>query len=82
MNSVTLTDEHKDSILAFIQTKVMITVPIQDAMSQTVNALGMDSLELIDLAFDIETHLNLRLDLDLIASETTLAELLDFFTPV
>jgi acyl carrier protein len=82
MNSLTLTDEHKDSILAFIQTKGMITVPIQDAMSQTVNALGMDSLELIDLAFDIETHLNLRLDLDLIASETTLAELLDFFTPV
>ena len=82
MNSLTLTDEHKDSILAFIKTKGMITVPIQDAMSQTVNALGMDSLELIDLAFDIETRLNLRLDLDLIASETTLAELLDFFTPV
>ena len=82
MNSLTLTDEHKDSILAFIQAKGMITVPIQDAMSQTVNALGMDSLELIDLAFDIETHLNLRLDLDQIESETTLAELLDFFTPV
>jgi acyl carrier protein len=82
MNSLTLTDEHKDSILAFIKTKGMITVPIQDAMSQTVTALGIDSLELIDLAFDIETHLNLRLDLDLIASETTLAELLDFFTPV
>lgn len=82
MNSLTLTDERKDSILAFIQAKGMITVPIQDAMSQTVNALGMDSLELIDLAFDIETHLNLRLDLDQIESETTLAELLDFFTPV
>jgi len=80
--SLTLQDEHKDKILAFMQDKGLLKIPIENAMSQTITSLGLDSLELIDLAFDIETQLNLRLDLDNIKTETTLAELLNFFTEV
>jgi len=80
--SLTLQDEHKDKILVFMQDKGLLKIPIENAMSQTITSLGLDSLELIDLAFDIETQLNLRLDLDNIKTETTLAELLNFFTEV
>ena len=80
--SLTLQDEHKDKILVFMQDKGLLKIPIENAMSQTITSLGLDSLELIDIAFDIETQLNLRLDLDNIKTETTLAELLNFFTEV
>lgn len=66
----------KQSILAKLQERIAITVPLEKLEQMTIVELGIDSMALLQLSFDLETDFNLKIDLDTLGSSTTVAELI------
>jgi len=77
MNISNISPVLRQSILAMLQERVTVTVSPAKIEQMTIVALGIDSMTLLQLSFDLETDFNLKINLDMLSSSTTVAELIN-----
>jgi acyl carrier protein len=65
-----------DILLTFVVTMCKLTIEPEDAAQKTLAGLGLDSLELMNIAMELEYNFGLELDLDGVSAETTLGDLI------
>lgn len=66
-----------DTLLDYVVTSCRLTLSPQEASNKTLAGLGLDSLELMNLAIELEDRYGLELDLNNLSGESTLGELLE-----
>ncbi len=67
----------RQSILAILQERITVAVPLEKIEEMTIVQLGIDSMTLLQLSFDLETDFDLKINLDALTSSTTVAELIN-----
>lgn len=77
MNDATSSTPNKEMLLQFIVDKCRLQVSVAEAADQTLAQLGIDSLELLELAIEIEGTHQLNLDVNELGAETTISDLID-----
>lgn len=77
MNDTTLPIPDRETLLQLILDNCDLDVSLEEAAGKTLAQLGIDSLELIELALELEGTYRLTLNMDELGAETTLADLVD-----
>lgn len=77
MNDITPSPPDKATLLQFILDNCKLDVPAQEAAGKTLAQLGIDSLELLELAIEMDGTYKLNLEVSELGAETTLADLVD-----
>jgi acyl carrier protein len=63
-------------LLAHVVNSCRLTISPEAAAEKTLAGLGLDSLELMNMAMELEDNFGLELDLETVTAETTLGELI------
>jgi acyl carrier protein len=66
-----------DELLAHVVKSCRLNVTPKEAADKTLAGLGMDSLELLTLAVELEDRFGLELNVETLSSEITLKDLLN-----
>lgn len=66
-----------DGLLHFVVSSCRLNISPDEAVDKTLAGLGLDSLELMSLAIELEDRYGLELDLNDLSSDSTLGELLE-----
>jgi acyl carrier protein len=75
---MTPTEIHSfENLLKIVDQAKVINLPAIDALPMTMLDLGMDSLHLISLSVAFEDSCKLKIDIDNLTDQSTLAELLN-----
>jgi acyl carrier protein len=69
-------------LLKFLDERNFLDLPATDALNKSIISLGLDSLEIINLAFEIENKFNLRLSSTDFYSETKLFDIINLLEPI
>lgn len=77
MNDTASSLPDRETLFQLIHDNCDLKVPVEEAAGKTLAQLGIDSLELIELALELEGTYQLTLDMDDLGAETTLADLVD-----
>jgi acyl carrier protein len=77
MNDTTPPLPDRETLLQLILDNCDLNVSAEEAAGKTLTQLGIDSLELIELALELEGSYQLTLDMDDLGAETTLSDLVD-----
>lgn len=77
MNDISTSLPDKETLLQFILDHCKLDVPAQEAAGKTLAQLGIDSLELLELAIEMDGTYQLNLEVSELGAETTLAGLVD-----
>lgn len=77
MNNISSLPADKESLLQFVIDKCQLNVPVSEAADMTLAELGIDSLELLELAIEMEGTFRLSMDVNELGAETTLSSLID-----
>jgi len=63
-------------LLNHVVTSCRLTISPDVAAQKTLAGLGLDSLELMNMAMELEDNFGLELDLETVTAETTLGDLI------
>jgi acyl carrier protein len=63
-------------LLTHVVTSCCLKISPQDAAQKTLAGLGLDSLELMNLAIELDDNFDLKLNLERVTNETPLGEML------
>ena len=66
-----------DGLLHFVEDSCRLNISSDEAVNKTLTGLSLDSLELMNLAIELEDRYGLELDLNDLGSDSTLGELLE-----
>ena len=66
-----------DGLLHFVEDSCRLNISSDEAVNKTLTGLSLDSLELMNLAIELEDRYGLELDLNDLSSDSTLGELLE-----
>ena len=69
--------ELRQKILLIIRERILVDLPTKKIEQMTIAELGIDSINLLQLSFDLETDFNLKIELDTLSSGTTISMLID-----
>ena len=64
-------------LLHFVEDSCRLNISSDEAVNKTLTGLSLDSLELMNLAIELEDRYGLELDLNDLSSDSTLGELLE-----
>ncbi len=77
MNNTSSALPDKETLMQFIVDNLKLDVPTSEAANKTLAQLGIDSLELLELAIEIDGTYSLSLEVSELGAETTLSDLAD-----
>lgn len=69
-------------LLNYLEERDFLGMPVTEALDKSIINLELDSLEIINLAFDIEDKFNLRLSSTDFYSETKFFEIINALEPI
>jgi acyl carrier protein len=69
-------------LLKYLEEKEFSDFPIDESLDKSIISLGLDSLDIINLAFEIEDKFNLRLNSTNFHSETKLFDIINSLDPI
>jgi acyl carrier protein len=77
MSQKLISTELRQKILLIIRERILVDLPTKKIEQMTIAELGIDSINLLQLSFDLETDFNLKIELDTLSSGTTISMLID-----
>ena len=77
-----LTLEVRQKILTLFQDKLTKSLPLDQIEKMTLLELGIDSMNLLQLAFDIEMECKLKINLDKLSATTTVKMFIEALEPM
>jgi acyl carrier protein len=82
MSETPISPEVREKILRLVEERQTVAVPFDRIESMTIIELGIDSMQLLRLAFDIEIDYRLKMNLDKISASTTVKGFIDQLEPL
>lgn len=77
MNDISSTLPDRQALLQFILDNCKLDMPAGEAAGKTLAQLGIDSLELLELAIEMDGTYQLSLEVNELGAETTLSDLVE-----
>jgi acyl carrier protein len=77
-----ISPEVREKILTLFQERLTSDMPHDRIEEMTIVELGIDSMQLLQLAFDIEMHCRLKMNLDKINASTPVKIFIDQLDPI
>ena len=72
-----ISQETRENLLNIIKSLILSDLPIEEIESMAVVQLGIDSMALLQISFEFENNYSLKIDIDNISSDMTIANMID-----
>ena len=67
----------KKIIVEFLNTTEFFDVPIEGIINETIIAIDLDSLQILNLSYELEKKFGLKINLEKLSTDTTLNDILE-----
>jgi acyl carrier protein len=67
----------KRIIIEFLNTTEFFDVPIEGMINETIIAIDLDSLQILNLSYELEKKFGLKINLEKLSTDTTLNDILE-----
>lgn len=79
-----MTEKNMDTnaIMLWLSSRCGLNVDVQQAANTTLAQAGIDSLEIVSISMDLEDNFGLRIDLERLSADSSLADIVARLLPL